>query len=440
MPASMLRLGGALPALRRATPVRVMSSAPAAFDGELSMLYTKIFEQHAHQRGPWKKMLAAVREAVPPGQQAAILDLATGPGEPATTIARELPEATVWATDVSGDMLAKAQTRMAGLPNARFAKLDMQDLSQFDDATFDVVTVCYGFMFTRDKPQSVRESHRVLKPGGRLIATYWTEMAMLKLLQQTMAGVLGGVPPPFEIDPLCLAPEGLFHSMLKDAGFATTEYSVGAYPFDLGTDPDTQVRATPPPVFPAPALAHAGSAAKRWVYCGRASEGGHHAQPNPWHAVALVGVQQDVSCRHRGWAGRARNAHGLSRHGVHAPARIAPSPSASRLPLDPFHPPHPVPLTRHMHPRSPRGSYPTPLPHPLAVSQYMLGTMLAKEKLDSIPSGHAKAKPIFLSRLNDYLWDPDIDRKRQPGGVPDPGAGVKVGPNRFVLAVATKAA
>jgi len=311
MPASMLRLGGALPALRRATPVRVMSSAPAAFDGELSMLYTKIFEQHAHQRGPWKKMLAAVREAVPPGQQAAILDLATGPGEPATTIARELPEATVWATDVSGDMLAKAQTRMAGLPNARFAKLDMQDLSQFDDATFDVVTVCYGFMFTRDKPQSVRESHRVLKPGGRLIATYWTEMAMLKLLQQTMAGVLGGVPPPFEIDPLCLAPEGLFHSMLKDAGFATTEYSVGAYPFDLGTDPDTQ---------------------------------------------------------------------------------------------------------------------------------YMLGTMLAKEKLDSIPSGHAKAKPIFLSRLNDYLWDPDIDRKRQPGGVPDPGAGVKVGPNRFVLAVATKAA
>jgi hypothetical protein len=64
--------------------------------------------------------------------------------------------------------------------------------------------------------------------------------------------------------------------------------------------------------------------------------------------------------------------------------------------------------------------------------------MLAKEKLDAIPSGHAKAKPLFLSKLNDHLWDPDIDRKRQPGGKPEPGGSVRVGPNRFVMAVATK--
>jgi ubiquinone/menaquinone biosynthesis C-methylase UbiE len=116
------------------------SAPPAIYDGELSRLYSQLFEQHAHPRGPWKMMLAAVHAAVPPGQPAAILDLATGPGEPAFTIARELPDVTVWATDVSGDMLTMAQSRMAGMPNARFAKLDMQDLSMFEDGTFDAVS------------------------------------------------------------------------------------------------------------------------------------------------------------------------------------------------------------------------------------------------------------------------------------------------------------
>jgi hypothetical protein len=59
--------------------------------------------------------------------------------------------------------------------------------------------------------------------------------------------------------------------------------------------------------------------------------------------------------------------------------------------------------------------------------------MMGREKLDSIPNGHDKAKPLFLSSLHNYLWDHDTDAK------PEPGAGAKVGPNQFVMAVATKA-
>jgi SAM-dependent methyltransferase len=239
----MLRLADALPLLRRARSARALSSSPAAFDGEVSRLYAHLFEQHTHARGPWVKMLAAVRDAVPPGRPAAILDLATGPGEPAASIARERPEVTVWATDVSGDMLAKARSRMAHMPNARFAQVDMQDLSRFEDGTFDVVTACYAFMFPRDKPRALREALRVLKPGGQLIATNWTELALFKLLQQTMAGVLGGTPPPPEINPLCLAPDGMLDQMLQEAGFGAREYRMGAYPFDLGEDTDMQASA-----------------------------------------------------------------------------------------------------------------------------------------------------------------------------------------------------
>ena len=67
--------------------------AKRIFDPESAKIYILLSEQHRHEKGPWKKMLEKVMAHTNSTgkEDIRILDLASGPGEPATTIARALP-------------------------------------------------------------------------------------------------------------------------------------------------------------------------------------------------------------------------------------------------------------------------------------------------------------------------------------------------------------
>ena len=225
------------------------SSAPA-FDAEVSRIYKIIAENHRHPSGPWVTMLNKVHEYADslPSQDFSVLDLASGPGEPAETIARQFPQCTVVATDVSPDQVALAQETTATLPHMTAQVADMENLQDFDDNTFDIVTCCYGFMFPPNIPKAVQEAHRVLKPGGVLIATTWNRIGMMEKVRSIMERVLETSPPPPPINPLSLAEPGLFESMLSDAGFGDLEVTTYEYPFDLTKDPDIQFKASVLPV------------------------------------------------------------------------------------------------------------------------------------------------------------------------------------------------
>ena len=47
----------------------------------------------------------------------------------------------------------------------------------FGDATFDVVFCQLGLQFFPDRRQALREMHRVLRPGGRLVTLVWRALA-----------------------------------------------------------------------------------------------------------------------------------------------------------------------------------------------------------------------------------------------------------------------
>lgn len=99
-------------------------------------------------------------------------------------------------------------------------------------------------MFPEDKAQALKETVRVLKPGGVLVATYWVDVQFLKLLSEVMTAVIGSTPPPPPANPMSLAESGLFDQLAIDAGFnrCVTEYD--AYPFNLGRDTDFQYKLT----------------------------------------------------------------------------------------------------------------------------------------------------------------------------------------------------
>ena len=84
----------------RRSALRTLSTAPQ-FDEAMAKAYNIVAENHRHADGPWSRMRDKVIEAVDGRAGCTILDLASGPGEPAATIAEALPDAVVLATDVA---------------------------------------------------------------------------------------------------------------------------------------------------------------------------------------------------------------------------------------------------------------------------------------------------------------------------------------------------
>jgi SAM-dependent methyltransferase len=104
-----------------------------------------------------------------------VLDLASGTGEPAITIATRIaPSGHVTALDLSSDLLAIAadRARQRGLTNVTTQQADAQHLP-FPDQQFDLATSRFGVMFFRDTQRALRELHRVLKPGARACFAVW---------------------------------------------------------------------------------------------------------------------------------------------------------------------------------------------------------------------------------------------------------------------------
>lgn len=109
----------------------------------------------------WRQRASEIVRQWHPSQ---VLDLATGSGDLALTIARKLPEAEITGADFSPEMLEVA--RRKGLTKTVVA--DALQLP-FAAESFDVVTVAFGLRNMADWAAAIREMARVLRPGGHLL-------------------------------------------------------------------------------------------------------------------------------------------------------------------------------------------------------------------------------------------------------------------------------
>ncbi len=102
------------------------------------------------------------------------LDIASGTGEPGLSIARLAPGGRVVLTDLAAEMLEVAARRAGaqGIANVETTVCSADDLP-FEDATFDGVSVRFGYMFFPDADTATAEFARVLRPGGRLCSSVW---------------------------------------------------------------------------------------------------------------------------------------------------------------------------------------------------------------------------------------------------------------------------
>jgi ubiquinone/menaquinone biosynthesis C-methylase UbiE len=112
-----------------------------------------------------------------------ILDVASGTGAAALACARRLGKGRVTGIDLSEAMLDQARAKAARnrLENVQFQPMDIEVLSFPPDA-FDGACCSFGVFFLPDMAAGLRNIASVVKPGGRIGITSFTEQVFEPLV------------------------------------------------------------------------------------------------------------------------------------------------------------------------------------------------------------------------------------------------------------------
>jgi ubiquinone/menaquinone biosynthesis C-methylase UbiE len=168
------------------------------------------------------RMLEAA--ALQPGER--VLELACGPAGVGLQAARAVaPGGSVLSTDFAAPMVEGARRRAAsaGVENIEFRVVDAEAM-ELPDESFDAALCRYGYMLMGDPGQALRETRRVLRPGGRLALAVWGAPGENPWASLPMRAVMEhfGAPPPEPGQPgmFALADVERLRGLLEQAGFS----------------------------------------------------------------------------------------------------------------------------------------------------------------------------------------------------------------------------
>jgi demethylmenaquinone methyltransferase/2-methoxy-6-polyprenyl-1,4-benzoquinol methylase len=159
-----------VPASEKATLVgRVFDSVAPRYD-----LMNDLMSAGIHRL--WKDALV---DMLAPRRGERFLDVAGGTGDIAFRIVRRLGEsADVTICDINPAMLDVGRDRAADrglLRGLAWTTGDAEHLP-FPDRSFDAYTIAFGLRNVTDIDQALREAHRVLRPGGRLLCLEFSKV------------------------------------------------------------------------------------------------------------------------------------------------------------------------------------------------------------------------------------------------------------------------
>lgn len=137
---------------------------------------------------------AVDRLAPSPGEK--VLDLATGTGWTARLVAAT--GASTTGVDIAGEKITAA--RALSDESIDFQVGDAEALP-FDDAAFDAVVSTCGIQFVVKPEDAAAELSRILRPGGRFVATLWTAESSVAEMFKVFAKYMPPPPEPSKAPP-----------------------------------------------------------------------------------------------------------------------------------------------------------------------------------------------------------------------------------------------
>ena len=210
------RRGAVLPFARLRYSRRCFSSRPS--DGEvLAQLHEQLPRLHEATLPQFAPIWHAMVDAVA-SQQArprVVLDLASGAGEPALTLARRFPSAEIVVSDHDEGMLAIARRRIAtefASPPGRVTahQIDLNSLSSLagdsggEGLRCDAVTCSLGLFMLPPAAlvPCLGGIHQLLTPGGHLCTSVWEgPVPLIELGRRCLNAALTRAAPEPEPEP-----------------------------------------------------------------------------------------------------------------------------------------------------------------------------------------------------------------------------------------------
>ncbi|HLI25777.1 MAG TPA: methyltransferase domain-containing protein [Chloroflexota bacterium] len=156
--------------------------------------------------------------ALQPGER--VLDVACGTGIVARLAAPRVgPRGTVVGLDRNGAMLAVARA-CPPVVGARITWLQGDACALPCAAGAFAVVLCQnGLQFLPDRPRALREMHRVLRPGGRLVLNVVAREAASQAVERAVAQFLGADALTLFREPFVLADPTELAALCAAAGF-----------------------------------------------------------------------------------------------------------------------------------------------------------------------------------------------------------------------------
>jgi SAM-dependent methyltransferase len=173
----------------------------------------------------WRPVSAWLVDAIEPQPGHRVLELAAGSGDTGLLAAELiLPGGTLLSTDAVEEMLdlARARARELGITNVEFRTIDAEWID-LPTASLDGVLARWGYMLLADPEAALRETRRVLRPGGRVALAAWADPAdnPWSAVPSAQLRAMGALDPPDLDAPGMFAfrdPDRI-GSLLEDTGF-----------------------------------------------------------------------------------------------------------------------------------------------------------------------------------------------------------------------------
>lgn len=184
----------------------------------------------------WRKLVSKRLKDILENPQALVLDVACGTGDLSIELQKNA-KAKVIGTDFCRPMLAiAAEKNFKNKLSIPYLEADGMNLS-FADKTFDAVTIAFGLRNFSNWQNGLRELHRILKTGGKLVILEFSEPVLPGFRQAfqfyfsnilpRIGGAVSGSRGAYEYLPDSVSRfpnQKKLAAMMREIGFSDVEY------------------------------------------------------------------------------------------------------------------------------------------------------------------------------------------------------------------------